>query len=1729
MEVKRKLSSGSETNGNSSARQDQPVLRETRDERKLTDRDGTISESEASEIASDASRGDHSEPTIVEEVKESERSGSFFMPVSERGEQVDLFAEETKHMEDPTLPYLEDHEEETVENFRFADTFTFPSGPKAKFQANIAAIRLLHRLETENRFANSEERNILAQYSGWGGLADAFDENKLAFQKEYLELKELLTPEEYQAAFEGTLTTYYTEPALIDRMYQVLQGLNVEPEKILEPSMGIGHFFGRLPKAYQTASLTGVEIDKLSGRIAKKLYPKAAIQLKGFEEMNSQSNTFDIAIGNIPFNDFNVTDKSKRYPHKLIHDYFFEKSLDLVKPGGYILFVTSKGTMDKKDSRARHYLAQRADLISAVRLPNTAFSGLGGTKATTDILLLQKLEKERSVVEDIPEWVQTTGFHDSQGRINTYFYNHPEKVLGELKLSGMYGGQKVIECVPKANQDWLVELDKWAVSMKTGSSNTRTIPKKVETVEASEEIIEELTEMDWQEGDEIPGHVRNDTFFVHQDKVYYHHNGRAETVEVSKGMQDRIKKMCQVRQALINIIDLQLRPSYQAAELEKRLSVLNQVYDTFTEKYGFFHDTSNQRAFFDDDQLALLESIEIQEKPGVYAKGRIFREATIRPIIEVERVQSAEEALQLSLSKKLIIDFEYMQQISGKTQEILLKELDGLLYEDPTYHGDQPNKGWLYRDDYLSGDIVEKLALAKSREESNYQKNIEALKKVMPKPLQAKDIQFQLGSTWIPIDIYERFMYQTFGTPSYYQFGTNPDIKLEYARYNNTWHIKGKGLDKGSIKASSVYGTKRMSAYEILECSLNLQQVIIRDPEEYYDENGNKKIKYVINPKETMIARGKQTQMKNAFQKWLFQDNFRADKLVEIYNERFNRVVPRKYDGSHLTFDSMNSSWELRPHQRNVVARIIYSGSALMAHEVGAGKTASMIAAGMYMKQAGAVQKPMYVVPNHLTQQFANEFLALYPSANVLRTTKKDFEKKNRHRFISKIATNNYDAVIIGHSQFEKIPLSKERQADFIRKELTSISIQMREAEEKEGRSFTVKRMAGFQKKLRERLETLSNKEKKDDILDFEQLGVDFLFIDEAHVYKNLYTVTKMNNVAGINTSQSQRAMDMFQKVQYIQETNGGKGVVFATGTPISNSMSEMFTMQRFLQNDQLERMGLDTFDSWASTFGEVISSLEMTPEGSGYRMRNRFAKFHNLPELMATFQSVADIQTHDMLNLPKPDLKNGKAEIIVSEISPYQERLMQEFAERAEMIRAGAVQPYEDNMLKVTHEAKLMAIDSRLLDEAAPVDENAKLFKCAENVHRIWEETTAQKSTQIIFSDSGTPKKDVFNVYDEIKHLLIEKGIPADQVAFIHDCNNDQQRETLFEKVRRGEVRVLLGSTGKLGTGTNVQNKLIAGHHIDCPWRPSDLTQRDGRVVRQGNENDEVQLYRYVTKGTFDSYLWQIQEQKLKYISQVMTGKSISRSCDDLDETVLSAAEVKAIATDNPLLAEKMSVDNDITRLQIMRSSWETERLDMQKKIDTILPDAINQNKNQQMNIQEMILLVQNYPLPKKDGKPVFEMEIDGAIYQGRKEVAEMMDEKVSQTDFKEVDQVEIGRYRGLKVTVHKDVQYEKKIVLSSDNYSVHMRYTLEGGTGNTVRISNQLSELPKQLTSLNEQLENMEVNLQMAKQEIHLPFEEDEKLQKLLARQTEINTSLELENLSKPSILEKEEVIER
>lgn len=1612
--------------------------------------------------------------------------------------------------EPPAAPQVAAH------NFRFSEDYDlYPSGAKTKYKNNVMAIKLLKQIELEKRTATPEEQIILARYVGWGGLANAFSSTASGWENEYQELKSLLTDVEYKAAMNSTITAYYTEPDLIRHIYRALERFGFEggpDRKILDPGMGTGNFYSVLPEQFQESKLFGVELDSITGRIAKQLYPDADISIMGYEATKFEDNSFDVILGNIPFNSVKIYDRRYNDLNPYIHDYFFIKSLDLAKPGGIIAFITSKGIMDRKDESLREYIARRAEFIGAIRLPNTAFKALAGTDVTADVVFLKK--RERPIELDrmnLPSWIETDLDRSKWIAYNRYFKDNPEMLMGEMVSSrNMYGNEDGTACVAPDDFDLNQHLAQAVDSLYARF-----------TAEPDEEIEADEPEESNAEYEDAPAGTKNFTYVVRNGEIFFCEKDKLIPQPYTGMKAERIKGLCEIRTALLEVINIQSH-EYDPLDLQKAQDTLNQVYDRFVAKYGAINTKGNILAFSDDDQFPLLRSIEDERKDKTgWDKSAIFTKATIRPFRQVNHADTAEDALQICLNHKLRVDLPYMSFLTGKEPEELVRELDTRIYLNPQKYYGNPLEGWELAEEYLSGHVRDKLLYARQKaaeEPELFARNVEALEEVQPEPLTPADIEVNMGAIWVPIEYYRQFMYETFQTSGYEKVIEGGDnrhrIDIEYFSYTTTWRVTNKSAEPDSVMVNQTFGTKRKNAYEIFEDCLNMQSTTVRDRQEYINEKGNKSVKYVINAQETMIARAKQQQIQEAFASWVWKEPERRDTLLRIYNDTFNTVRPREFDGSHLVFPGMNTEMKLRKHQLDFAARVIYTGTGLAAHEVGAGKTAALIAAGMYLKNLGAIHKAVFVVPNPLVGQWATEFYRFFPNANLLVSTAEDFTPKNRNRYISKIATGEYDAVILAHSQFEKIPISTERQIAMLERQINDIENAIHEIKSENGENWSVKQMVIFRKNLDERLKKLSAEEKKDDLLTFEQLGVDMMMVDEAHFFKNCFVFTKLRNVAGITTSSSQRAFDMLLKCQYLQETNQGRGVVFATGTPISNSISELFVMQRYLQPQELERFGWSYFDTWIAHFAKRTSVLELKPEGGGYRMRDRFVRFYNLPELMAVFREVADIKTADMLDIPGlPAVRTGKAEIVSVEATPAQQAIMADFIMRAEAIRTGRVKPEEDNMLKLTGEARLMAIDPRLIRPDAD-GTGSKLSVCIEDVYQVWKDTAASASTQLVFCDVGTPKAGKFNVYDEIRNVLLAKGVPESEIAFVHDATSEAQRQELFERTRQGKVRILIGSTSKLGTGVNVQNKVISIDHLDCPWKPSDITQRNGRGVRQGNENPEIMIKQFVAKGTFDAYLWQIQEQKLRYITQILTGKHIARSCEDVDETVLSAAQFKAAATDNPMVAQKMELENRVTELKILRGAWSNEQLSLERKISTIYPGQIKRYEKEIDQIGEDIKL-----LNQSTGSD-FSIVLDGKRYTERSEAGEafgLLYRMIKEGAKDDSEEFEIGAYRSFPL--YLSVGYVSRLVL---RYNHH--YTTEVGTsalGAITRIEHLAERIPGYLKEAQRELEEVQKQLAVAQQQVGQPFIYEDELSEKVAQLTEINTKLEFESLQESEVI--------
>lgn len=1547
---------------------------------------------------------------------------------------------------------------------------------REKCWKNILAIETVKQLEKEQRQATKEEQNILADYVGWGGIADVFDEKKPQWQEERERIQTALTPEEYRSAVGSVLNAHYTQPVLIKAMYQVLAGLGFTKGRILEPSCGTGNFFGLLPESMNKSTLYGVELDQMSAKIAGYLYPEVNIENTGFERTDYPDGYFDIAVGNVPFGDYRVNDPVYNRHGFLIHDYFFAKTLDKLRPGGVAAFITTKGTMDKENTKVRQYLFKRAELLGAVRLPNTAFKN-AGTKVTSDILFLQKREKE---IAD-PEWISVT--EDAQGiPVNSYFAAHPEMILGTMKeISGPYGVETA--CIENEGVSLEIQL-RDAIANITGHIPERMPEERAEIQYGTEPV----TDMPDREANRIYSYVVSEA-----GDIYYKNESGLEQQRVTKTTKSRITGMAAIRDCVRELIRLQVEETENTeTKIQAEQRKLNTLYDSYTEEWGLLNSIANKRAFSEDSSYPLLCSLERLDEDGNLAgKADMFSKRTIRQKESITHVNTANEALAVSMTEHGKVDLSFMSGLCGKPGEKITEELAGVIYRNPV------TQEWETADSYLSGNVREKLRIAENFLESTpeYKRNVEALKNVQPKRLEASEIEVRLGSMWIPLEVYEQFMIETFQPPKY--IAANHTIKIQYSSYTGEWNIQGKNID-GSILATNTYGTKRANAYRLLENSLNLKNIQIFDT--YTDSEGKEHRE--LNKKETILAGQKQDMIKEKFKDWIFKDRERREMLVTIYNERFNSIRPRQYDGSHLEFPGMNPEITLKPHQKNAVAHQLYGDNTLLAHCVGAGKTFEMAAAAMEAKRIGITHKSLFVVPNHLTEQWGAEFLTLYPAANILVATKKDFQPANRKKFCARIATGDYDAVIIGHSQYEKIPLSAERQRNILEEQIDEIEMAISLAKEAQGENYTIKQMVKSRKNLEVRLAKLNDK-KKDDVVTFEELGIDRLFVDESHAFKNLFLYTKMRNVAGVAQTESQKAMDMYNKCRYMDEITGGKGITFATGTPVSNSMTELYTIQRYLQYDRLQEMELGMFDNWASTFGETITALELSPEGSSYRMKTRFANFFNLPELMSVFQEVADIQTADMLKLPVPQ---AEYENIVLPASEQQKEILQSLAERAELVRNGAVDPSEDNMLKITTDGRKLALDQRLLNDMLPDTENNKVSACAERCFTIWEETKGQKAAQLVFCDSSTPKKDgTFNVYDALKEKLMKKGIPEEEIAFIHDANTDVQKARLFSKVRSGQVRFLLGSTSKMGAGTNVQDRLIALHHLDVPWRPADIEQQEGRILRQGNKNKKVKIFRYITENTFDAYSWQLIENKQKFIGQIMTSKSPVRSCQDVDEAALSYAEVKALATGNPKIKEKMDLDVQVTKLKMLKANYESNLFRLQDAIAVEYPEKIAKYEELTTAYDtdiKHIDTVLNTP---------FLMEIHGVTYNDEKAAGEMLVQACTQMKKAHADAENIGSFWG----------FQMKISYSLFDNSFYVRLTREASfivevkkdpVRNIERILTAMRNLPGQKKTAEERLEDARQQLVQAKKEVQKPFEKEEELKFIQARLVKVNAELDV-----------------
>ena len=1575
----------------------------------------------------------------------------------------------------PDVPMAERH------TFNLRENEVETVGKKERFRRNIMAIQLLKKCQEENRFATPEEQIILSKYVGWGGLSEAFDENNSAWATEYLELSSVLTPEEYASARESTLTAFYTPPEVITAIYKAMEQMGFKEGNLLEPSCGIGNFIGMLPDAMQDSKIYGVELDTISAGIAQQLYQKTTIAAQGFEETNLPDSFFDGVVGNVPFGDFKVSDK--RYDkHKfLIHDYFFAKSLDKLRPGGVMALVTSKGTMDKETLAVRKYIAQRAELLGAIRLPNNTFKGNAGTEVVSDILILQKRDR---LIDIEPDWVYLDT--DENGiKMNSYFVQHPEMILGEMKMvSGRFGMEAT--CVPYENADLAAQLD----------DAVANIHGEITEYEVEEELEEE--------DNSIPADptVRNFSYTVVDNKIYYRENSRMTPVEVSATAENRIKGMIAIRNSVRTLIELQTE-DYPDSEIKAEQERLNRLYDTFSGKYGLINSRANTSAFSQDSSFSLLSALEIIGEDGeLERKADMFSKRTIKPHTPVTSVDTASEALAVSLGEKATIDMDYMMELSGKSENEIFEDLKGVIFLNPLYeYGNSYEPKYLMADEYLSGNVREKLRIAKNSAElypEDYKVNVEALQKVQPKDLTASEISVRLGATWLPPDDVQEFIFHLLETPRYAQW----NIKVHFSPFTSEWNIEGKSYDKGNVRAYNTYGTSRINAYKIIEETLNLKDVRIFD----YIEDDEGKKKAVLNKKETAIAQSKQEMIKQEFQDWIWSDPERRERLCKSYNEKFNSVRPREYDGSHIIFNGMNPEIELREHQKNAVAHILYGGNTLLAHAVGAGKTFEMVAAAQESKRLGLCNKSLFVVPNHLTEQWAAEYLQLYPAANILVATKKDFETKNRKKFCGRIATGDYDAVIIGHSQFEKIPMSIERQRAILEQQLEEITGGIAELKRNRGENFSIKQLEKSKKSIRQKLDKLNDQTKKDDVVTFEELGVDRLFVDESHYYKNLYLYTKMRNVGGIAQTEAQKSSDLFMKCRYLDEITGGRGTVFATGTPISNSMVELYTIQRYLQYSTLVKNGLQHFDAWASTFGETITAVELTPEGTGYRAKTRFAKFYNLPELMAMFKEIADIKTADMLNLPVPEAKYHNIAVKPSEM---QKEMVASLAERAEQVRGGGVDSSVDNMLKITNDGRKLALDQRMLNDMLPDFEGSKINACVDNIYRIWKENADKKSAQLVFCDLSTPKNDgTFSVYNDIRKKLIERGIPESEVKFIHEADTDMKKKELFQKTRKGEVRVLLGSTQKMGAGTNVQDKLIALHDVDCPWRPSDLEQRSGRIVRQGNENPQVDIYRYVTEQTFDAYLYQLVEGKQKFASQIMTSKSPVRSAEDIDETALSYAEIKMLATGNPYIKEKMDLDIQVQKLKMLKSNFLSEKYGLEDKVIKFYPQQIAYLKSRVEGLTKDVETAKLHPKPI-DEQPLG-MMVSGVSYSEKAEAGQAIINACKSMN--SPDAIPLGEYRGFQMELYFDTMQRNYVVKLKGETSRDVPLG-DDAHGNIVRIDNGIERFEETLADTKNSLENTEKQFETAKQEIEKPFAKEEELKAKTARLDELNILLNMD----------------
>ena len=1590
------------------------------------------------------------------------------------------------------LPYVKQEQEKIVtepHNFRIQDHDLGAGGPKAKYQANMEAIHLLQTLEKEERLATPQEQEILSRYVGWGGIPQAFEENNSSWAEEYLELKNTLSAEEYSAARASTLNAFYTSPTVISSMYEALENMGLKQGNILEPSCGVGNFMGLIPESMNKAKMYGVELDPVSGRIARQLYQKNKIAIQGFEETDYPDSFFDCVIGNVPFGAYQVSDRRYDRHHFLIHDYFIAKSLDLIRPGGVVAVVTSSGTMDKQNPAVRQYLANRAELLGAIRLPNNAFQRNANTGVVSDILFFQK--RDRASIEE-PDWIHLKETAEGYS-VNAYFAEHPEMVLGEFTTeSTQYGKQEVT--VRAKEGVTLEEQLKEAVKHIHGTITEL----ELSDTELEEDVVSIPADLE----------VKNFSFTVVNEEVYYRENSVMNWMELPAATTERVKGMVKIRDATNALIQCQMTEGSdeQITQLQRKL---NEEYDTFTAKYGLLSSNANKRAFSQDSSYCLLTSLEfLDDKGELKRKADIFTKRTIRRAETVTSVDTASEALAVSIGERAGVDLAYMSQLSGKTEEELTEELAGVIFKNPI------GEKWEPSDEYLSGNVREKLRIAKQFAENHpeYIVNVQYLEQVQPKDLDASEIEARLGATWISEDYITQFMAETFHTPRYY---VGDRIKVQYAEVTGQWNVTGKSIDSyGNALVTSTYGTQRANAYRLLEDALNLRDTKIYDTVQ--DADGEHR---ELNRKETMLAQQKQELIREEFKSWIFKDMHRREDLCQIYNERFNSIRPREYDGSHIQFVGMNPEITLMPHQKNAVAHVLYGNNTLLAHCVGAGKTFQMIAAGMEAKRLGLSPKNLYVVPNHLTEQWGSDFLRLYPGANILVATKKDFEPANRKRFCSRIATGDYDAVIIGHTQFEKIPLSRERQIAMLEQQIADITFSIEEAGRQAGQNYTVKQLEKTKKSLQAKMKKLNDQTRKDDVVTFEQLGVDRLFVDESHSFKNLFLYTKMRNVAGISQTDAQKSSDMFMKCRYMDELTGGRGITFATGTPVSNSMTELYTIMRYLQYDTLMRMGMGHFDSWAATFGETVTAIELSPEGTGYRAKTRFARFFNLPELISIFKEAADIQTSDMLNLPVPE-----AEFINEVLKPSEEQqeMVGAFSERAESVRAGLVNPTEDNMLKITNDGRKCALDQRLLNELLPDDETSKVNTCVKNAYQVWEEGKAERTTQLIFCDLSTPKEDgSFNVYDDVREKLVARGVPKEEVAFIHEYNTEAKKADLFAKVRAGQVRILMGSTPKLGAGTNVQDRLIALHHLDCPWKPSDLEQQEGRILRQGNQNEKVKIFRYVTENTFDAYMWQILENKQKFISQIMTSKSPVRACEDVDDTALSYAEIKALATGNPYIKEKMDLDVQVSKLKLLKANHTSQIYRLESDIAKNFPVQISALKERIAGMQADLQVIKSVDLQDNDA---FVMNVGNVNYADKKEAGEAL--LAACAGLKTVSTGgKVGEYHGfrLSATFNAFTHTFELTVKGKCSYKLEIG---KDPAGNIQRIHNAFSSIEKKLAESEQKLETVQQQLATAQEEVKKPFPKEAELNEKMERLSELNSLLNMDEKGNETIMADEDI---